>query len=348
MKYIFYLLLLFFHFNVYSQTYSGPESAEYDFANQRWLISNTTSHRVIARDNNGVLSYLGSSLLSGPYGIEIVGDTLFCCCGSTVKGLLLSDGSQVFSVNTGASFLNGITHDNAGNLYVTDFSGKAIYKVNIALQSSVSIASSLVQSPNGIVYDSLNNRCVFVNWGSNAPVKAIDLTTNVVSTITTTTLGNCDGITRDAGGRYYISTWNLQGVVRYDSSFVSAPVTVVSSLSNPADIFYNILSDTLAVPNASSNTVTFHNFSTVSINANELPVTLFSYNEMLNLLFIKMDKPSDCLVTVYDINGKKCLETMHSDVDITIDLQNFKSGTYIVRIENGNSAIFQKQFVKID
>jgi hypothetical protein len=39
------------------------------------------------------------------------------------------------------------------------------------------IASGLVKTPNGIVYDAANNRCVYVTWGSNAPINAIDLST---------------------------------------------------------------------------------------------------------------------------------------------------------------------------
>jgi len=58
-----------------------------------------------------------------------------------------------------------LPHDNAGNLIVTDFTAKVIYKLNIAAETSSSIASNLVQSPNGIIFDEANNRCVFVNWG---------------------------------------------------------------------------------------------------------------------------------------------------------------------------------------
>ncbi|MBL0258417.1 MAG: hypothetical protein IPQ03_13250 [Bacteroidetes bacterium] len=78
------------------QTYSGPESAEYDYAGRRWLIANTSSHQVLSRDSAGISSVFVSGLGSGPYGIEIVGDT--CSCpGSSVKGFLLSS-QLLFSI----------------------------------------------------------------------------------------------------------------------------------------------------------------------------------------------------------------------------------------------------------
>lgn len=253
---------------LFSQTYSGPESVEYDYANSRWLIANTTSHEVLARSSTGVLSVFASGLVSGPYGIEIVGDVLYCCSGASVKGYSLTTGANVFNVNVGATFLNGLAHDNSGNLYATDFSGKRIYKIVIASSTFSTIATGLVQSPNGIIYDQANNRCVFVNWGASAPIKAIDLTTFTVTTLLTTTNSNCDGIARDAAGNYYVSTWSSQSVLRYDSAFANAPVSVATGLSNPADIFVNVADNVLGIPNSGNNTVTFVNLA-LAINLNE-------------------------------------------------------------------------------
>jgi streptogramin lyase len=289
-----------------AQTYSGPESVEFDYMYNRWFIANTQSHTVLSRDSNGVLSVFKSGLVNGPYGIEIVGDTLFCCSGASIKGYRLSDTMQVFNLNLGASFLNGITHDNNGNLIATDFTSKSIYKVNIAAQTFSVIASGLGQSPNGIIFDEYNNRCVFVNWGSNAPVKSLNLDSNTVSTIIPTTLSNCDGITRDNDGMYYISSWGNQSIVRYDSSFSSPYVVVVPSMNNPADIFYNKQSDTLGIPNSGNNTVVFHGFSTVSVHENlqsdYLSVYPNPFNDYLYLSF--NDLFSEALITIRDLSGR--------------------------------------------
>ena len=62
------LYFLFFTLIAFAQTYSGPESAEFDYVNDRWLIANTTSHQVLARNNAGVLTVFATGLVSGPYG----------------------------------------------------------------------------------------------------------------------------------------------------------------------------------------------------------------------------------------------------------------------------------------
>ncbi len=253
-------LLLLVSGQVFSQAYSGPESAEYDYANNRWLIANTSSHEVLARNGSGVLSVFASGLVSGPYGIEIAGNVLYCCSGASVKGYDLTTGANVFNLNVGATFLNGLAHDNSGNLYATDFTAKKIYKIVIAASTFSVIATGLAQSPNGIIYDQPNNRCIFVNWGANAPIKAIDLNTFNVTTLVTTAYSNCDGIARDAAGNYYVSVWGSQSVVRFDSAFAN-PTPIATGLSNPADVFVNTSANMLAIPNSGNNTVSFINLT---------------------------------------------------------------------------------------
>ena len=125
----------------------------------------------------------------------------------TWEALNLTSGSTVFTLNLNGSFLNGLTSDGVGFLYATDFSAKKIFKVDVNAVTFSTIASGLVKTPNGILYDGVNNRCVYVTWGTNAPINAINLTTNAITTILATTLSNCDGITRDSCGNYYVSSW---------------------------------------------------------------------------------------------------------------------------------------------
>jgi len=318
MKKITTLFFLLISLITFGQTYSGPESTEYDYANNRWLIANTTSHEVLARNTSGVLSVFVTGLVSGPYGIEIVGNTLYCCSGASIKGYLLSTGANVFNLNVGATFLNGLAHDTSGNLFATDFSAKKIFKINIATQAFSAIASSLVQSPNGIVFDQTNNRCVFVNWGANAPIKAIDVTTNVVTTLLSTTLSNIDGITRDGSGNYYISTWGGQNVLKYDSAFANPAVTITTGLSNPADLFYNTVNNVLAIPNSGNNTVTFLD---LSLRTNE--------SDWLNSLSVYPNPANTTAFVKFDLNAPMPISYQIVSVDgrvvATNNLSDFQS-----------------------
>lgn len=247
------------------QSYNGPESCEFDYANNRWLVGNKNSGEVLARSSAGTLSVFASGMTGGPYGIEILGNTLYCCHdGGKIRGFDLTTGAQVFNVNTGAAFLNGITSDGDSILYVTDFTNKAIYAVNVNNQAYGVVVSGLSKNPNGIVYDGANNRCIFVNWGSIAPISALNLADSSVTTLTSTSLNNCDGITRDGAGNYYVSAWGTQAIYRFNASFSGGPTLISAGMSNPADIFYNVLSDTLGIPNSGvANTLTFIGFGTV-------------------------------------------------------------------------------------
>lgn len=323
----------------FGQSYSGPESVEFDYANRRWLIGNTVTHQILARDSTGVLSILVSNTVNGPYGIEIVGDTVFCCSAGAIKGYLLSNGSLVFNVNLGGTFLNGLTHDASGNLITTDFSARRIYKLNISSQTYTTIATNTVSTPNGIVFDEANNRCVFVNWGSNAAIKAIDLSTNAVSTLLSTALSNCDGITRDGAGRYYISAWGTQSVLRYDSSFSAPPTTVAGSLSSPADIFYNVVDDTLGIPNSGNNTVRFVGFaSTVGLNDPASQNAIMAYPNPVRqgeTVYLSAENTTIDRFTIYNSEGKLITRSTGN----TFNTAGLPKGIYLIRADEVNSAI---------
>ncbi len=351
MKLIYTIALLLISLTVSSQTYSGPESAEFDVANNRWLIANTSSHQVLARDSVGTLSIFVSGLGSGPYGIEIVGDTLFCCSGASIKGYSLTTAAQVFNLNLGASFLNGLAHDDSGNLYATDFSAKTIYKVNIAAQTDSIIASGLVQSPNGIIFDQPNNRCVFVNWGSNVPIKAINLSTYAVSTIISTTLSNCDGVARDGQGRYFVSNWGAQSVVRYDSDFVAPPTTVGTGLSSPADIFYDVTHDILAVPNSGNNTVTFLDFNTTGIDEQSNDAMSVAYpNPASSFLTIEIADENIGTLLIYNSTGQLIHEQSYVQYgnEIYVNVSNLDFGNYFysITITGGKRIVGRFQVAK--
>jgi hypothetical protein len=322
-----------------SQTYDGPESAEYDYANSRWLIGNTGSNKILARDTNGQLSVFINDVGAGPYGIEIVGNVLYCCSGSSVKGYNLSDGANVFNVAVGGNaFLNGLAHDNSGDLYATDFSGKKIFKIVVATQTSSAVATGLIQSPNGIVFDQANNRCVFVNWGTNAPIKAMDVTTFAVSTIATTTLNSCDGITRDGNGDYYISAWGSQSVYRYNSQFTGQPEVIATNLSDPADIFYNTADNILAIPSSGDDTVDFLSVTlgTSSFTDRFRSVKIFPNPVVANsVIGFELAEPMEVSAQIFDIQSRsvhtiKFTEGAIQSGQVAIGEAGLRPGAYFI------------------
>src|SRR6185436_8553396 len=136
--------------------YNGPESVEYDPVGDRYFISNTGDNTIKQRDQAGTVTAF-ASVSPAPYGLEIMGDTLFACSGGSVKGYLLSTGAQVFNLNLGGTFLNGITTDGT-YLYATDFTQEKIFRVDVTAASFITWVADTDGTPNGIVFDGDNAR----------------------------------------------------------------------------------------------------------------------------------------------------------------------------------------------
>lgn len=254
-----FLLLAVLYGN--SQSFNSPESVEYDAIHQRYIVSNTSANN-LQQLIPGSTPTLFASSVPGPYGIAIVGDTVYVCCNGThLRGYNLTTGAMAFDANLGGTFLNGICTDFAGNIYVTDFTAKKIVRYNIASQQfNYFVGTAMTKQPNGIVYDPFHNRLVVATWGTNAPVLGVSLSDSTVSTLLPTTLSNIDGMTIDEDGNFYAADWGSDGVYFFDSAFANAPIKAVSGLGNPADISYTQLSDTVAVPNTQTSTVQFFGF----------------------------------------------------------------------------------------
>ena len=229
---------------------------EHDPVGDRYFVSNTGSSVIKVRTQAGAVSDF-VAVNPAPYGLEIMGDTLFACSGGSVKGYLLSTAAQVFNRNLGGSFCNGITTDGR-YLYVTDFSASRIYKVDVANNSHTTLVNNTAGTPNGIVWDSTAERLVVVFWGANAPVKAFDRNTGAATTlIANTGLANIDGVTIDCVGRFLLASWSPDRITRYDADLSGPGVDLaVPGLNNPADIDYDLVNDRICIPNSGSNTVT--------------------------------------------------------------------------------------------
>jgi Secretion system C-terminal sorting domain len=250
MKKLLFLFLVTLNSIGFSQSLSSPESVEWDQANNRWLVGNSGNGTILARSVTGVLSNFASGLPSGPYGIEIIGDKVYACSGGFIRGYNLTNGANVFNLNVGGTFLKGLTSDGVNFLYATDFTAKKIFKIDVAATSFTTIATGLVKTPNGILCEPELNRCLIVNWGANAPILAINLTTNAITTVLATTLGNCDGITKDSCGNYYVSAWSNNKLNKFNPELTGTFTVIPGTLSSPADIDcrFGTTSDTIGIP----------------------------------------------------------------------------------------------------
>jgi hypothetical protein len=182
-----------------------------------------------------------------------------------------------------------------------------------------------------------------VTWGTSAPIMQASLIDSSVSQVTATTLGNCDGIDRDGSGRYYVSAWNTQSIYRFDNLFSAAPVAVVTGLSSPADIYYNLTNDSLACPNAGNNTVTFYYMGApTSVEENSNSTFSVYPNPASGELKIENAKCKINSIEIYDMQGRRSLTPTLSKgegVAASVDVSALESGIYFVRLLFSNGEI---------
>jgi hypothetical protein len=241
--------------------------------------------------------------LSSPKGLTIVGDTLYTADNTRVRGYRVSTGTAVLNLAvTGSAFLNDICSDGT-YLYVSDTQVNRIYRIDMATGSQSAWATTGLNSPNGLWVDAANNRLIVVSFRSNSPIQAVNLSTAQVTTIVTTAYSDLDGITRDQLGYYYISSWGTNRVYRYNPDF-SGTATVASTGHNgPADIFYNTLTDTLAVPNMDGNSISLvnlHRFGGITLpdSAHDFgPI----YNDPADPWRMRIANSGPGMLTVYSV-----------------------------------------------
>lgn len=340
----------------FSQSLQNIESVEYDHENSRFLVSNSNS--IIAMDQPTLdLSFFGDGEAS--FGMEVMNNTLFAI-GNGIKGYDLTTEEEVMSLTiSGAGFLNGMASDGVSRIWVTDFSNGRIYEIDVTdldNPTSEMVVSNTGSTPNGIVYDQTNDRLIFVNWGGSADIKAVDLDSYTVTTLTGTSLSNCDGIDNDAADNYYVSSWSPLRISRFNSDFSEAPVTIEApGISNPADICYAQEIDTLAIPNSGNNTVTFVGFDNPLSSSDRITNTLhfgIVGNPVSVQSYFRFTAPEYGQVSliVLDESGKlvaTLIDGMRNPGEYKILLNGIElsAGVYFAQLRIGNDSSTKKIIV---
>lgn len=346
-----YTLTLLIFSNSYAQ-YSSPESVAYDSVSKRYFISNTSSGKVVQRSQTGVVTDFvtpGGSLR----GITIHNGILYVCSPNSVKGYDLNTAILGMNISPGSA-LNDIAADTNGYLYVSNFSTtvRTIYKIRVSDNQFWAYAT-VPRQPNGVYVDYKRNRLLVVAWGAGATIMGVSLSDSTnVSTLVTTPYGNLDGISLDRNDHVYCSSYGSNVVFRYDINFAFAPSVVanaVQGLSNPADIYVNRITDTLAVPNAGNSTVVFIPLSvptgiqnTGSI-AGDFKLSQNYPNPFNPATTISFDVKNNGMVTlkVYDILGNEMTTLVNEELssgsyNVNFDASAYTSGVYFYELQSGS------------
>lgn len=261
--------------------FDRPESVLHDEKHDVYLVSNITNGPR-DRDNTGFISRVapdGTMLalkwieggrngvtLNAPKGSAIAKGKLYVADIDHIRVFDLDSGDPVTSVAVpGATFLNDVTSDHQGNVFVTDIgfttepefgpSGTdAIWQLDRAgLPTLVAAGNSLLNHPNGIV--ALDNGLLMVvtydPFNGTKQLFTIDRRDGSKHVVATLPTGLLDGIVLVPGG-VLVSSWvdfsNDSAGVIYRLGNDGSLETVASGLRNPSDIGFDRKRNRMLIP----------------------------------------------------------------------------------------------------
>ncbi len=157
--------------------FQQPESALFDAANNRIIVSNIVGNPGEA-DGNGYLSLLSpdgkiisqhwTDGMDAPKGSAISGGKLYVADIAKIRVVDLASGKLVSTIDVpGAVFLNDVTADSSGKVYVTDMLADAIYRID-GDRPELFVKDAVLASPNGIFAE--GGRLIVASWGKGINV----------------------------------------------------------------------------------------------------------------------------------------------------------------------------------
>lgn len=274
LKKYFFMLAIFF---LLSNTGSGelavvkeitglnlPESFIYDPTSDSFFISNLgPSSGPSGKDNDGYITRLSGDFnkridrwiaggngisLNAPKGLAVYNGVLFVADIDRLLGFSIKTGKQVLEMklkNMGAVFLNDVTADDAGNIYITcTGSGKVFKYSTVKKISDVWITKGMITAPNGIVFLPDDKSFIILDYAEGIIYK-FDHAAKKISE-TTTGYTSLDGVDYDLKGNLYFSSYT-RGKIWVMARGADARI-VYEVDSSPADISVDRKHGYLLVP----------------------------------------------------------------------------------------------------
>ena len=249
--------------------FKSPESVYYDEKNDVYLVSNINGSPSEA-DNNGFISKINPQgevvaltwiqggqndvTLNAPKGMTVKDDVLYVTDIDTVRMFDMTTGAAKGEVAIkGATFLNDLTSNESGTIYVSDSGQKAdengvsptgtdaIWTIKDGKAKKL-IAGKKLNRPNGLLADE-GGVWVVTNAGTELYRVTDD---GKKETPTTIPSGSLDGLARTGDGNLLISSWEAQTVFQGKPEGTFSPV--LADVTSPADIGYDTKRNRLLVP----------------------------------------------------------------------------------------------------
>lgn len=229
-----------------SHVFQIPESVLYDPATGFIYVSNINGNPG-AKDRNGFISKLSAegkiiSLkwatgLNAPKGMAIYGKKLYVSDVDNVACIDLFSGKILRKIPVpGAVFLNDVAADEAGNIYVSDSSGKnsVVYRVKNG-KAEVWLKGGKIKSPNGLFY---RDGILYIGtFSGGGRILAVDVKTKKIKVVANIGHG-IDGLILDRDGFFLISDWRGRTELVTKEGKINLLLDTTSQKINSADLGY--------------------------------------------------------------------------------------------------------------
>ncbi|MCE7066444.1 SMP-30/gluconolactonase/LRE family protein [Dyadobacter sp. CY326] len=185
--------------------------------------------------------------LNAPKGMGIKGNTLYVTDVTDVVEIDIKSGKIIKKhAVEGSKFLNDLTIDAKGNIYVSDSSTK---KVHLIKDGKITTFIEDLTGPNGVL--AVGSDVLIADAGTLKKVSA----TKEVSVVAEGMDKSTDGIEQVVSGEYIVSCW--AGVVYYVKSDGTTQKLLDTSAdkTNSADIGYDTVKKIVYVPTFGKNSV---------------------------------------------------------------------------------------------
>ncbi|MGL1934238.1 MAG: hypothetical protein OCD01_04440 [Fibrobacterales bacterium] len=201
--------------------------------------------------------------LNAPKGMVINQNTLYVSDITALVAIDIPTGAIIARYpNSNALFLNDLAIDQSGQIYVSDMMGNALYRLE---QDSLTlfIQDPLLDHPNGLYIE--GETLVTASWGTFSgngfetsipgSIIKISLTTQEITAVTQTPLGNLDGLEPASNGALYTNDY-FSGTV-YEVSVTGDTTSLFSINTVGADFEYIPERDQFIIPMMMDNSIRF-------------------------------------------------------------------------------------------